>query len=732
MDRFRSGIGRGQASDASVEDAEWSSTQQKIARLSSMAEAARLGGKGEATRHPSSGTFRSGRGEASVTSGGGAAAEWHTTSTRHEVSEARLRVEDSKLRKEDALFTLKQFGAAASLPRPQTARPRIENVDLHLKTSSAFPVGQPQLPRTQAPLPIGWIAQTDAFGRVFYSHSASGHTSWERPSVHPPQVSTPPRHVAFSSHSHPFSGSPHLQAPRHNVGSLASVPHAAGPAASPAVVPHPHGSLRTLTPRGVPFFVSPSGQSQWEPPGQVSQPLATQGCDARRSRSDGGQAASVVPSNGGVHQRSSLVVQEPLRIINPVQKFFRGLHPPGKAMTLAKSLGPVIQAIESGQITNLDVRDLQMAIDRCHRNGLDEKRFKEGKNPTRLTAAGIASINLYTGEFGNPPFYSVLNTTLRDSNRQRLQPFVQYIWLLMHALRDCTRYEMRVVFRGVKGVDLSSEYPKHREVTWYQFSSCTCDLSVEQSDQFCGNFGVRTLFTIELTTGRARVIDKYSLEPSEAEVLLPPNSRFRVKGFLKAGNGLTQIQLEELPCLEPILDFDVSATMAAPVAPQVSASVSGGRVAVVSGAPAEDPEILAFARSLRSLSVGTAEVCLKFAKALGALGILSVDKLKTIPVTQAKSYLKRVQMTDVQIDSVMTVIGAHAYAAAAAARIVGKPDILEAARDGNVALVKDHILADPVCVNKRSERLISLQKITCTNVTFFLQSNDSINEIRLQ
>ena len=104
-----------------------------------------------------------------------------------------------------------------------------------------------------------------------------------------------------------------------------------------------------------------------------------------------------------------------------------------------------------------------------------------------------------------------------------------------------------------------------REVTWFQFSSCTCDIQVEQSEQFLGSTGTRTLFSIELTTGRARVISMFSLVPSEAEVLLPPNSRFKVLGQLDAGNGLVIIQLKELPSRDPILDFNmpVVATAAA-------------------------------------------------------------------------------------------------------------------------------------------------------------------------
>jgi hypothetical protein len=41
--------------------------------------------------------------------------------------------------------------------------------------------------------------------------------------------------------------------------------------------------------------------------------------------------------------------------------------------------------------------------------------------------------------------------------------------------------------------------------------------------------------------------------------------------------------------------------------------------------------------------------------------------------------------------------------AAAAARIVGKPDVINAARDGNIELVKDHVVADAGCVHKTNQ-----------------------------
>jgi hypothetical protein len=213
-----------------------------------------------------------------------------------------------------------------------------------------------------------------------------------------------------------------------------------------------------------------------------------------------------------IHLRSSLVLQEPLNVRSPIHGQFHGLPPPDPRCSLADALAPLLQAIQSGQVVDLSLRELQAAITFCDKNGTDIKQIRDKDSPCKLTAAGIAAIHLYTCEVvlppGRPQFYSVLNSILRDANRDKCRPFVPYIWLLMHALRDCPRYPKKVVFRGVKA-DLSALYPKDREVTWFQFSSCTCDISVEQSDVFCGSSGVRTLFTIELTTSRARLITQY-------------------------------------------------------------------------------------------------------------------------------------------------------------------------------------------------------------------------------
>ena len=55
--------------------------------------------------------------------------------------------------------------------------------------------------------------------------------------------------------------------------------------------------------------------------------------------------------------------------------------------------------------------------------------------------------------------------------------------------------------------------------------------------------GKRTIFAINLTQGQARDITRYSLVPSEGEVLLPPGCRFRVISIMDAGQGLVIVQV---------------------------------------------------------------------------------------------------------------------------------------------------------------------------------------------
>ena len=278
-------------------------------------------------------------------------------------------------------------------------------------------------------------------------------------------------------------------------------------------------------------------------------------------------------SINSVSKRSSSVAQEDLKMKPPLTGAFISCTPPRGDERMVDVCAPVIADARAG-LNGMNADELISTCEMCDEHGRDVKLFQEtqpGAVASRLTPSLIAALALYTAELlaGESP-YGVCNGALRASDRSKCLPFVPFIWLLMHALSKCERYEGGNVYRGVKA-DLRAQYPKDREVAWFQFSSCTCDIQVEQSEQFCGSSGTRTLFSIELTSGRARVISMFSLSPREAEVLLPPNSRFIVLGQLDAGNGLVIVQLKELPSRDPIIDFDAAA-VAATGAPAVVSS----------------------------------------------------------------------------------------------------------------------------------------------------------------
>ena len=134
-----------------------------------------------------------------------------------------------------------------------------------------------------------------------------------------------------------------------------------------------------------------------------------------------------------------------------------------------------------------------------------------------------------------------------------MRPFVKCVWLLLWALKKCPAYEGRTVYRGVPGVDLSGTYEVGDEFSWHQFSSCTSDLSVQNG--LLGASGSFTMFHVDLTSGRGRLIRDHSVLRLEEEVLLPPNSRFRVVGHSRISAVSVMVQLVEIDALDPILDF---------------------------------------------------------------------------------------------------------------------------------------------------------------------------------
>jgi hypothetical protein len=174
---------------------------------------------------------------------------------------------------------------------------------------------------------------------------------------------------------------------------------------------------------------------------------------------------------------------------------------------------------------------------------------------TSMPAHYQAAITLYTAQFYNgESLYGVLNKLMRDADRSKIKRVAKYVWLLMHALELCPPYKGHMVFRGFKGLIVG--YVAGKTCCWVQFSSTAS--SVEVQNEFLGQEGQRTLFSIELTTGRAREISQYSFYPQEQEVLLPANTMLKVVAVLNMGHELSNVQLREVNPLDPILVFKKS------------------------------------------------------------------------------------------------------------------------------------------------------------------------------
>jgi len=168
-----------------------------------------------------------------------------------------------------------------------------------------------------------------------------------------------------------------------------------------------------------------------------------------------------------------------------------------------------------------------------------------------LTMDEAAAVCAYTLE-GGP--YTILNQLLREENLQLLDPFVDYLWLLMHGLSKCPRPTVTLLYRGVRN-GVWATYKVDDIITWCSFSSCTTNAKALEDDKFLGMSGERTEFHITLTTNRARSIGHLSLMVDEEEVLIPPSARLRVTSRADRGHGLWVVQLLEEPCLAPILVF---------------------------------------------------------------------------------------------------------------------------------------------------------------------------------
>ena len=83
-----------------------------------------------------------------------------------------------------------------------------------------------------------------------------------------------------------------------------------------------------------------------------------------------------------------------------------------------------------------------------------------------LTPEESASIHLYTMQFhGGRSLYLLLNQSLRAENRNELKPWFSFLKLFLTALYKLPS-QSKIVWRGIRDVDLTSKYKAGTKFAW--------------------------------------------------------------------------------------------------------------------------------------------------------------------------------------------------------------------------------------------------------------------------
>ncbi|CAF1276627.1 unnamed protein product [Rotaria sordida] len=153
-----------------------------------------------------------------------------------------------------------------------------------------------------------------------------------------------------------------------------------------------------------------------------------------------------------------------------------------------------------------------------------------------------ASIMLYTLDWTpkEKSFYFILNQTLR-SQTANYQPWYPYLRLFTSSLGKLPPINNLTIYRGIKA-NVGNEYPVRKQFYCSTFLSCSSHINIIQD--FLGQTGPRTLFTIECYSGKD--ISQHSYFNTEKEILIPIDKYFEVISNVKQGNEFHLIQLKEI------------------------------------------------------------------------------------------------------------------------------------------------------------------------------------------
>lgn len=192
---------------------------------------------------------------------------------------------------------------------------------------------------------------------------------------------------------------------------------------------------------------------------------------------------------------------------------FRG-YSEDRVYTFEEAMAPILEAKFPRQMSKAVKAIRQEAENRKTWDGYAD-----------IDVDALATLLMYTSDYGEPKLYEDMNQKCYNKNRKPLMPYVDFMWALLGALRKLPPCpQVMTVFRGVN-LDLWQQYTVGKHFCWHGFVSTTTSLNVPRT--FIED-GPGTMSIIQLSQGQGRDIRKFSDNPHEAEILLPPQCRFKV------------------------------------------------------------------------------------------------------------------------------------------------------------------------------------------------------------
>jgi hypothetical protein len=211
-------------------------------------------------------------------------------------------------------------------------------------------------------------------------------------------------------------------------------------------------------------------------------------------------------------------------------------------LTLDNKPLPACYGYLSSKLVSLEeaIQPLQNHLEKIEQFAKLSKKHCKFPNENDLSKEESAALYLYTMEMGdNKNVYASLNRILRDENRNKIKPYFSYLKLLHAGVSKLQSVKERV-WRAVKE-NVSDKFKKGATFTWWTVTSCSKELGTTES--FLGKDG-GTVFSIDCINGK--LIQDYSANPSEEEIILMPGTKLKVVSNPINRGGLAIIQLKEV------------------------------------------------------------------------------------------------------------------------------------------------------------------------------------------